>query len=149
MSTTATTHIPPTGEGPDLTPIALSDPAPRPPGTPGAPRIDVPGLETFLLGRWADLRREARTLGADPRFTRIEGQTPAEHRARILDQLRLLVTEGQVLRAFPERLGGSDDPGGNIAGFEELITADPLAPPTSRTASCRAPWTYPFPGRSR
>ena len=125
MSTTATTHIPPTGEGPDLTPIALSEPAPRPPGTPGAPRIDVPGLETFLLGRWADLRREARTLGADPRFTRIEGQTPAEHRARILDQLRLLVTEGQVLRAFPERLGGNNDPGGNIAGFEELITADP------------------------
>ncbi|BCW36351.1 acyl-CoA dehydrogenase [Arthrobacter sp. StoSoilA2] len=28
-------------------------------------------------------------------------------------------------RAFPTRLGGSDDHGGNIAGFEELVTADP------------------------
>ncbi|MDI3279677.1 acyl-CoA dehydrogenase family protein, partial [Arthrobacter sp. AL08] len=30
-----------------------------------------------------------------------------------------------VHRAFPSALGGSDDHGGNIAAFEELVTADP------------------------
>ena len=28
-------------------------------------------------------------------------------------------------RAFPASFGGADDHGGNIAGFEELVTADP------------------------
>ena len=32
---------------------------------------------------------------------------------------------GAVHRAFPAALGGADDHGGNIAGFEELVTADP------------------------
>jgi len=48
-----------------------------------------------------------------------------EHRERVLEQLKILATEAQVLRAFPERLGGKDDSGGGIAGFEELILADP------------------------
>src|SRR5690625_2009776 len=49
----------------------------------------------------------------------------AEHRDDIFAKLRILVEEGEVNRAFPTRLGGSDDPGGNIAGFEELLIADP------------------------
>lgn len=48
-----------------------------------------------------------------------------EHRERVLAQLKILVTEAQVLRAFPTRLGGKDDAGGGIAGFEELVAADP------------------------
>src|SRR5690625_5222248 len=49
----------------------------------------------------------------------------AEHRDDIFAKLRILVEEGEVNRAFPTRLGGSDDPGGNIAGFEELLIAVP------------------------
>ncbi len=88
-------------------------------------RLDVAALQQRLKGRWADLRDKARTLAADPRLIRTEGQTMAEHREDILAKLRILVAEGEVNRAFPERLGGSDDPGGNIAGFEELLIADP------------------------
>lgn len=117
MSTTATTR-PAHGDGPDPTletsSAASNDAA-----------VDVAKLGEQLLGRWGELRLKARALAADPRFTRTEGQSVAEHRERVLKQLKLLVTEGEVLRAFPERLGGKDDAGGNIAGFEELIVADP------------------------
>lgn len=90
-----------------------------------APRVDVPVLEEALLGRWSGVRRRARAFLADPRLHRVEGLSMAEHRERVLGQLRLLAAEGDVLRAFPGDLGGADDHGGSLARFEEVITADP------------------------
>ncbi|MFP5315249.1 MAG: acyl-CoA dehydrogenase [Actinomycetes bacterium] len=87
--------------------------------------VNVAALGEQLLGRWADSRRTARALAADPALHKVEGATSAEHRARCLDQLHLLVRNKAVHRAFPSGLGGSDDHGGNIAGFEELVVADP------------------------
>jgi len=98
---------------------------PRPETTLSDPHVDVPALESLLLGRWADVRRAARLLLAAERLHRVEGLPMAEHRERVLEQIRLLATEGDVLRAFPTALGGADDHGGSIARFEELIVADP------------------------
>lgn len=89
------------------------------------PQVNVAALEQRLKGRWAPLRDKARRLSADPRLIRTEGQTMAEHREDIFAKLRILVDEGEVNRAFPVDLGGHDDPGGNIAGFEEMLVADP------------------------
>ncbi|WP_102160957.1 acyl-CoA dehydrogenase family protein [Zhihengliuella halotolerans] len=89
------------------------------------PRVDVAKLGEQLLGRWADVRRTARALAAEPRTQKIEGQSMAEHRERVLDQLGYLVEQKSVHRAFPKRMGGEENPGGNIAGFEELVVADP------------------------
>ena len=89
------------------------------------PRINLPYLEDRLLGRWKDLRLIARGFAKDPRIVRDPLLGMDEHRERVLDQLGILVREAQVLRAFPERLGGKDDAGGGIAGFEELLAADP------------------------
>ncbi len=88
-------------------------------------RTDVEQLGRYLLGTWADVRLAARELTAKPEMQRIEGQSVEEHRERVFGQLKLLVENGQVHRAFPKELGGDDDHGGNIAGFEELVTADP------------------------
>ena len=44
---------------------------------------------------------------------------------RVFGQLQYLVDNQAVHRAFPAALGGEDDHGGNIAGFEELVIADP------------------------
>jgi acyl-CoA oxidase len=88
-------------------------------------RTDVEWLGRYLLGNWAEVRLAARELTARPELQRIEGQSVAEHRARVFEQLKLLVENGQVHRAFPKSVGGEDDHGGNIAGFEELVTADP------------------------
>ena len=88
-------------------------------------KIDVPGLSSRLLGKWAERRLYVRTLATDPRLVRTEGQSVAEHRATILRQLHVLVEENAVQRAFPKAVGGADDHGGSIAGFEELLVADP------------------------
>jgi len=93
--------------------------------TTGDPRVDVPALTEQLLGRYAQLRREARAVAGDPQFQKIEGQPLAEHRERVLHQLRELVAHHDVLRAFPAHLGGADDHGGSLSRFEELVAGDP------------------------
>jgi acyl-CoA oxidase len=90
-----------------------------------ASTVDVVALGELLLGRWADARRHSRELAARPELQRDPSLGMAEHRARAFGQLKLLVDEGSVHRAFPKHLGGQDDHGGNIAAFEELVIADP------------------------
>lgn len=122
-----TTTAPRPSAGPATRPTATV----RPSGGGHAPtpdsdaHVDVAPLTDVLLGRYADLRRGARAVVADPRFQRVEGLPVAEHRTRVLEQLRLLASEGDVLRAFPTALGGADDHGGSLARFEELVAADP------------------------
>ena len=89
------------------------------------PAIDTAWLGEYLLGQWAEARHSSRALMARPEFQRQEGLTLAEQRQRVYEQLGLLVAEKGVHRAFPKSLGGSDDHGGNIAAFEEIVTADP------------------------
>jgi acyl-CoA oxidase len=87
--------------------------------------VDVHALGEQLLGKWATVRLQARDLAARPELHKTEGLTHTDHRARVSGQLQYLVENGAVHRAFPSALGGSDDHGGNIAGFEELVVADP------------------------
>jgi acyl-CoA oxidase len=90
-------------------------------------RVDVAGLSELLLGRWPDQRRRARARAGDPYFAKDEELTPAEHRERTLEQMRAMVAAEDKLSwlAFPERLGGFDEPGANLACFTELVAADP------------------------
>jgi acyl-CoA oxidase len=100
-------------------------PAHTPIDSSATPVVDVAALGRQLLGTWPESRLAARQRAADPAFQRIEGQTMAEHRERVLGQLKLLAESGAVHKAFPKELGGADDHGGNIAAFEELVLADP------------------------
>jgi acyl-CoA oxidase len=105
----------------------LSDqPAMPSPAAAAAPAVDVDWLARYLLGRWADERQVTRDLIRDtPQLHRVDGLGMDEHRERVLHQLGILVDEGAVHRAFPTYVGGSDNHGGNIASFEELVLADP------------------------
>ncbi|MDQ0769133.1 acyl-CoA oxidase [Pseudarthrobacter defluvii] len=111
----------PAGKG--LRPAAASSPAT--PGKSPAPAVDVEALGRQLLGKWADVRLQARELAARPELHKVEGLTHTDHRERVFGQLKYLVDNEAVHRAFPSDVGGSDDHGGNIAGFEELVVADP------------------------
>jgi acyl-CoA oxidase len=93
--------------------------------SPDVPVVDVAALGQQLMGRWADVRRQARALSARPDMRRVPGLSMDDHRARVMEQLHALVAEKAVHRAFPTEFGGGDDAGGNIAGFEELVIADP------------------------
>jgi acyl-CoA oxidase len=88
-------------------------------------RVDVDWLSRDLRGTWNEQRLRALEKVADPRYQRIDDLTMADHRQRTLEQLRLLVDDGAVLAAFPTRLGGADDHGGNVAAFAQLVLADP------------------------
>ncbi|MBN4844884.1 acyl-CoA dehydrogenase family protein, partial [Staphylococcus sp. EG-SA-29] len=48
-----------------------------------------------------------------------------DQRQRVFEQLGILVQNQSVHRAYPAYVGGGENPGGNIAGFEELVAADP------------------------
>ncbi|TDT32497.1 acyl-CoA dehydrogenase [Naumannella halotolerans] len=87
--------------------------------------LDSAWLGRHLLGKWEEQRLAGRRKAADPRYQRIDGLSMDEHRARVTEQVKLLADDGAALAAFPARLGGRDDHGGNIAGFEELALADP------------------------
>ncbi|WP_018761314.1 acyl-CoA dehydrogenase family protein [Arthrobacter sp. 135MFCol5.1] len=100
-------------------------PAANPVADTPAPAVDVAALGRQLLGKWADVRLQARDLAARPELHKVEGLTHTDHRQRVFGQLQYLVDNNAVHRAFPAELGGSDDHGGNIAGFEELVVADP------------------------
>lgn len=89
------------------------------------PRLNTEVVSDALLGKWKRERLESRALVADPRLQTINGQTMDDHRERVLGQLGILVEEGAIQRAFPSDLGGSDNHGGNIAAFQELVLADP------------------------
>jgi len=105
-------------------PVADPRSVTTPPGDPSA-RVDVEALGRQLLGDWAEIRLASRELSGRPEMQKVEGLRLADQRARTFEQLKLLVENGQVHRAFPKSVGGGDDNGGNIAGFEELVVADP------------------------
>lgn len=93
--------------------------------TENSPRVNVAQLNDQLLGTWADTRRQSREMIKDPAFWRADELGKDEHRERVLSQLHLLVKNGAVHRAFPKAFGGEENNGANIAGFEELVAADP------------------------
>ncbi|HEX5858834.1 MAG TPA: acyl-CoA dehydrogenase [Microbacterium sp.] len=107
------------------TPAGGAPAAPATPEEASDARIDVDRVNDLLLGTWAETRREAREMLKDPAFHRVDGLGMEEHRERVLTQLHLLVEHGGVHRAFPEEYGGEGNNGANIAGFEELVVADP------------------------
>ncbi|MCK2035542.1 acyl-CoA dehydrogenase family protein [Microbacterium sp. SSW1-49] len=92
---------------------------------PHTPHIDVAKVNDLLMGTWGDTRRQAREMIKDSAFWRQDELGKDEHRERVLSQLHLLVDNKAVHRAFPKWLGGEEDNGANIAGFEELVVADP------------------------
>ena len=107
------------------TPAGGAPTAPHTAAEASEPRIDIAAVTDLLLGTWGDTRREAREMIKDPAFWRVDGQSMAEHRERVLTQLHLLVEHGGSQRAMPEQYGGRNDNGANIAGFQELVLADP------------------------
>lgn len=87
--------------------------------------VDAAQLGEFLLGRYVEIRRSARKVCAHPDMWKIEGQPMPEHRQRVFGQLKRLADSGAVHLAFPSIVGGGENPGGNIASFEQIVLADP------------------------
>ncbi|MDP9117546.1 MAG: acyl-CoA dehydrogenase family protein [Actinomycetota bacterium] len=81
-------------------------------------------LRALLDGRWAEVRRRARELAADPRFAVNVGEDTETQRAHVLQRMAALTDAGYSALGFPSRYGGRDDIGGAVTGFEMLATGD-------------------------
>jgi len=82
-------------------------------------------IEDLLLGRWKDIRLDARRRMLDPGLHFQEQLPLAEHRARVTKQLHALLGSGAPRLPFAPGFGGKNDAGGNLAAFEEIALADP------------------------
>jgi acyl-CoA oxidase len=104
--------------------VAAPDVAPT-----GSPKLEdvnelTVRLRRALDGRWREVRERTRGELRRPELAPGTGLPPEEHRARVMDQLRLLgTTEGPRL-LFPEAYGGGGDLGGAVTSFEMLGMGD-------------------------
>lgn len=87
--------------------------------------FDTEAVGRRLLGRWADIRLHTRSVIESQKLFRDDSLPMAEHREKVLEQLKVLVREGATQYGFPEELGGQSNPGGSLSSFEELVFADP------------------------
>lgn len=113
--------------------MTQTPPTPSSPGSSASPeeaalaeaQIDVGLLADMLDGRWKHIRRQSRALCDDPDLLGSPGLHRDDHRARVLASLQKLADLGFPRRGFPEYVGGSFEPGANLAGFDELVLLDP------------------------
>lgn len=89
------------------------------------PKIDISQVSDALLGTWKDERLRSREVARNPKLHTIPGLSLDEDRKRTLEGLKILVEEDAIQRAFPKSVGGSENHGGNIAAFTQLVLADP------------------------
>ena len=90
-----------------------------------APKIDIAAVNDALMGKWKKERLESRAVASDSKYHTIYGLSLEENRDLTLKRLQYLADAGAVQRAFPVEYGGSDNQGGNLAAFGELVFADP------------------------
>jgi len=81
-------------------------------------------IRRALDGRWAHVREASRAqLDIDALRADIT-LTQDEHRARVREQMRMLVDTGYPAAGFPADQGGTGDIGGSVTSFEMLAHAD-------------------------
>ncbi|TDD83760.1 acyl-CoA oxidase [Saccharopolyspora karakumensis] len=84
------------------------------------PAIDAGELRSLLDGRWASVREKVRDLLSENDLGNADDLDTESHRARTLEQLRLLAKSGVPELGFPVAQGGSGDQGGSVVSLEML-----------------------------
>ena len=129
MTSERTTVQPGLGD-PEAERMRASEPVPPAPvpvhvptGADAAPDLDL--VQDLLLGRWKDIRLDARRRMLDPALHARYDLGVAEQRARVTGNLKTLLDSGAPRLPFPAEFGGTGDAAGNLVAFEEIVTADP------------------------
>jgi acyl-CoA oxidase len=86
--------------------------------------IDASWLSASLERDHHDVRQRVRELLPRPELTIAPGLPHAAYRARVLEVVRFLAHEGLGSLAYPENVGGQQDPGAAVAVFETLAFGD-------------------------
>jgi acyl-CoA oxidase len=86
--------------------------------------VDVTAVQRVLDGRWRHIREQTRELLRDPLLAPRIGQSMAEQRTRVKEQLDAVALTDIPKLLFPKEAGGLGDTGGAITGFEMQAHAD-------------------------
>ncbi|WP_406688358.1 acyl-CoA dehydrogenase [Saccharopolyspora sp. ID03-671] len=84
------------------------------------PAFDAAELRALLDGRWASVREKVRASLRENDLANADDLDTESHRARTLEQLRLLAKSGVPELGFPVAQGGGGDQGGSVVSLELL-----------------------------
>src|SRR6059058_2734621 len=87
--------------------------------------LEAGGLREFLDGRWGRIREEVRAqIQETPLLRPVQGLPVEEHRARVLQQARMVSQTRSARLFFPREFGGEGDMGGALSAFETIALVD-------------------------
>jgi acyl-CoA oxidase len=87
--------------------------------------VEVGRLRRFMDGEWAPVREEVRSQIQSSALLRpVHGLSIEEHRARVLEQAKLVSRTRSARLFFPPEYGGEGDMGGALSAFETLALVD-------------------------
>src|SRR5256885_8992626 len=86
--------------------------------------VEIGELRSLLDGRWAGIRDEVRAqIDASPLLRPAHGLPVEEHRARVMEQARMVSQTRSARLFFPREYGG----GGGMGGGPRALPTTPLA----------------------
>lgn len=88
-------------------------------------RLSAEKLQNVLDGRWHDVKDEARAQIRTTELMRpVQGLSIEDHRARVMEQLRMVAQARSARLFFPREQGGENDLGGALSSFGLLAMVD-------------------------
>jgi acyl-CoA oxidase len=86
---------------------------------------EIGPLRAYLDGRWGPIHEEVRSQIQSSELLRpVHGLSIDEHRARVLEQARLVSQTRSARLFFPREYGGEEDMGGALSAFETIALVD-------------------------
>src|SRR5256885_7790877 len=87
--------------------------------------VEIGKLRSLLDGRWGGIRDEVRAqIEASPLLRPAQGLSVDDHRARVMEQARMVSQTRSARLFFPREFGGEGDMGGALSAFETIALVD-------------------------
>src|SRR5438876_228827 len=87
--------------------------------------VEIGELRSLLDGRWAGIRYEVRAqIEASPLLRPAHGLPVEEHRARVMEQARMVSQTRSARLFFPREYGGEGDMGAALTAFQTIALVD-------------------------
>src|SRR3989440_8774168 len=87
--------------------------------------VEIGKLRSLLDGRWGGIREEVRAqIEASPLLRPTQGLSVEHHRARVMEQARMVSQTRSARLFFPREYGGEGDMGGALTAFETIALVD-------------------------
>ncbi|TMC61991.1 MAG: acyl-CoA oxidase [Chloroflexota bacterium] len=87
--------------------------------------VEIGKLRSLLDGRWGGIREEVRAqIEASPLLRPAQGLSVENHRARVMEQARMVSQTRSARLFFPREYGGEGDMGGALSAFQTIALVD-------------------------